>query len=92
MIDMPLQNMSQPVGMVVILLVDKSISAAPCGYCGPEGQPASVGGQLPEPETDENLSRVEQGCVDRIDRHGNGQSAPHACGMTGRGVTRLTRG
>jgi hypothetical protein len=29
MIDMPLQNMSQLVEMVVILLVDKSINAAP---------------------------------------------------------------
>jgi len=29
MIDMPLQNMSQAVGMLVILLMDKSSSAAP---------------------------------------------------------------
>src|ERR1700690_246489 len=50
-IDMPLQNISQPTGIGVILPLAKSISAAPCGYCGPEGQPARVGGQLPEPET-----------------------------------------
>src|SRR6202011_4339580 len=50
-IDMPLQNMSQLVGTMVILLADKSISAAPCEYCGPCGQPAWVGGQFPDPET-----------------------------------------
>ena len=50
MIDIPLQNMSHVVSMVLMLLLDKSRSAAPCGYCGPCGQPVCWGGQLPEPD------------------------------------------
>ena len=50
MIDIPLQNMSQFIGIVVMLLLDKSTRAAPAEYCGPWGQPAFCGGQLPEPE------------------------------------------
>src|SRR4029077_14699987 len=50
MTDIPLQNMSQLVGIVVMLSLVKSSSAAPCKYCGPCGQCACCGGQLPEPE------------------------------------------
>ena len=51
MTDIPLQNMSHVMSMVLMLSLDKSRSAAPWGYCGPCGQPACCGGQLPEPDS-----------------------------------------
>ena len=89
MIDMPLQNMSQLVGMVVMLPVDKSISAAPCGILRTL-RAARLGGRtVARTRNNENLARVKQSRMNGIDRHRARQSGPHAGRMAGGGVTRL---